>query len=115
LGTLVEKLGVPPRALWKRIPGVPQHETDQWETIADEADPFMDLTAALDRATSTDPASGDAADLKQRFDALGVAIRSGVDPDDAARRLGLDGVKFTGAIPVSLRPAAADARELEQA
>ncbi|HMG44664.1 MAG TPA: phage portal protein [Acidimicrobiales bacterium] len=119
LGTLVEKLGVPPRALWQRIPGVPQHETDQWEALADEADPFMDLTAALDRATT--PAAGgsgtpgDAADLKQRFDALGVAIRSGVDPDDAARRLGLEGVKFTGAIPVSLRPAAADARELEQA
>jgi hypothetical protein len=117
LGLLVEKLGVPPRPLWRRVPGVPQHEVEQWEKAADEADPFMDLTAALDRATSTDPAaaSGDAADLKQRFDALGVAIRSGVDPDDAARRLGLDGVKFTGAIPVSLRPAAADARELEQA
>lgn len=41
--------------------------------------------------------------MKAKFDALGVAIRSGVDPADAARRLGLDGISFTGAVPVSLR------------
>jgi hypothetical protein len=45
----------------------------------------------------------DADDLKARFDALGVAIRAGVAPEDAARRLGLDGIEFTGATPVSLR------------
>jgi hypothetical protein len=42
--------------------------------------------------------------MKATFDALGVAIRAGVEPADAARRLGLDGISFTGAMPVSLRP-----------
>ncbi|MCQ9367348.1 hypothetical protein NQ036_03685 [Brevibacterium sp. 91QC2O2] len=51
--------------------------------------------------------------MKARFDALGIAIRSGVDPDDAARRLGLTGVKFTGAIPVSFRPPRTEADDLE--
>jgi len=44
---------------------------------------------------------------------LGVAIRAGVDPVDAARQVGLDGTKFTGAIPVSLRPLASEATGLE--
>ena len=55
----------------------------------------------------------DASDLKARFDALGVAIRAGVDPDDAARRLGLEGIQFTGATPVSLRQPLDEARGLE--
>ena len=41
--------------------------------------------------------------MKTKFEALGIAIRSGVDPADAGRRLGLAGIKFTGATPVSLR------------
>ena len=45
----------------------------------------------------------DAATMKAKFDALGVAIRAGVIPADAARRLGLDGITFTGLQPVSLR------------
>lgn len=59
-------------------------------------------------------AVSDAADLKAKFDALGVAVRAGVDPDDAARRLGLGGVKFTGAVPVSLRLPETDATTLEE-
>jgi hypothetical protein len=57
----------------------------------------------------------DAAAQKAQFDALGVAIRAGVDPDDAARRLGLDGIQFTGAVPVSLRLPESEAAELEEA
>lgn len=53
----------------------------------------------------------EAKSMRDRFEALGIAIRAGVDPDDAAARLGLDGVKFTGAVPVSLRqPEAVTAR-----
>ena len=55
LGTLVEKLGVPPRSLWSRIPGVPQHEREQWEAAADEADandPFASLADELARQTA---------------------------------------------------------------
>lgn len=48
-GTLVEKLGVPPKALWARIPGVSQHELDQWKALADEPDAFGDLATMLDR------------------------------------------------------------------
>lgn len=44
-----------------------------------------------------------AVDLDKKFDALGKAIRAGVDPADAARRVGMAGIKFTGATPVSLR------------
>lgn len=51
-GNLVEKLGVPPRALWPRIPGVAQHELARWEALADEPDAFADLAAILDRAAS---------------------------------------------------------------
>lgn len=52
-------------------------------------------------------------DLKSRFDALGVAVRAGVNPDDAAARLGLEGLEFTGAVPVSLRVPEADVKQLE--
>jgi hypothetical protein len=49
LGTLVEKLGVPPKALWNRIPGVSQHELEQWQAAADEPGAFDDLIALLDK------------------------------------------------------------------
>ena len=55
----------------------------------------------------------DAAALAVKADALGTLIRAGVDPDDAARRVGLPGVKFTGAVPVSLRLPENDAATLE--
>jgi len=48
-GTLVEKLGVPPQALWPRIPGVPQHEVEQWRNMAGQGDPLMDLERELAR------------------------------------------------------------------
>ena len=49
LGLLVEKLGVPPRALWERIPGIPQHEVERWNAMAAEGDSIGALTAMLDR------------------------------------------------------------------
>ena len=42
-------------------------------------------------------------DMKAKFDALGVAVRAGVDPANAASLIGLDGVRFTGLQPVSLK------------
>lgn len=56
----------------------------------------------------------DAAALKARFDALGVAVRAGVDPMDAAKRLGLEGIKMTGAVPVTLRMPEQEAGALEE-
>lgn len=52
--------------------------------------------------------------MKAQFDALGVAIRAGVDPDDAARRVGLPGITFTGATPVSLRQPEGAAEAFEE-
>lgn len=82
------------------------------------------LIAALAGASTGDEATGepstavvaaeDATAMKAKFDALGVAIRSGVDQEDAAARLGLAGIKFTGATPVSLRLPEAQAAALEE-
>ena len=59
LGQLVTGLGVPPRALWQRVPGVPQHELQQWEAQAGQGDALADLTALLDRqAQPATPATG---------------------------------------------------------
>jgi len=51
---------------------------------------------------------------RDQADALGVLIRAGVDPAEAARRVGLAGLAFTGAVPVSLRLPESDAAQLEQ-
>ena len=59
--------------------------------------------APADGAVGVPGGVDEAQELKAKFDALGVAVRAGVDPDDAASRLGLGGVKFTGAVPASLR------------
>lgn len=64
--------------------------------------------------TATDAAVEEAGKLKTQFDALGVAIRAGVDPENAAAQVGLSGVQFTGAVPVSLRVPEKDAAALEE-
>lgn len=47
--------------------------------------------------------------MKEKFEALGMAVRAGVKPENAAARLGLSGVEFTGLQPVTLRePASGD-------
>lgn len=35
---------------------------------------------------------------------FGSLVRSGADPEDAARRVGMNGLKLTGGVPVTLRP-----------
>lgn len=59
------------------------------------------------------PDSESPADIRAKFDALGVAIRAGVDPKSAAAQVGLSGLEFTGAVPVALRMPEADAAALE--
>jgi len=54
-------------------------------------------------------------EVKAQFEALGVGVRAGVEPDDAADRVGLDGVRFTGATPASLRLPKDDSSSFEQA
>lgn len=57
---------------------------------------------------------GDPADLKLRFDALGTAIRAGVAPESASEVVGLDGIRFTGAVPVALRLPETQSATLEE-
>ncbi|MGB3602724.1 MAG: phage portal protein [Gordonia sp. (in: high G+C Gram-positive bacteria)] len=71
------------------------------------------IGATPDAADGSTTAVDEANALKAKADALGVFIRAGVDPADAARRLGLDGIKFTGDVPVSLRVPEVDAAKLE--
>ncbi|MDU5163488.1 MAG: hypothetical protein E6212_02725 [Actinomyces sp.] len=56
----------------------------------------------------------DTSHAKEAFDALGVAVRAGVDPQSALDVLGIPGVKLTGAVPVSLRLPEADSKALEE-
>lgn len=82
-------------------------------------------------ATVTDPATVDLASrrtaelapasstiepdkLKAMAEALGQLIRSGVEPTDAARIVGLGDIGFTGAVPVTLRQPANLADDLEE-
>lgn len=63
------------------------------------SDDGVEPTDAPQESSATEEANV----LKSKFDALGVAIRAGVEPADAANRLGLAGIRFTGGVPVSLR------------
>lgn len=56
----------------------------------------------------------DAAAIKAKADAMGALIRSGVSTESAAATVGLSGMVFTGAVPVSLRLPESDASNLEQ-
>lgn len=51
--------------------------------------------------------------IRARADALGVLVRAGVDQESAAAFLGLGGLKWTGAVPVSLRLPSQEAGGLE--
>lgn len=95
------------------------------EAAARAANASLDAVRALDQGTSAldllreGMGAGavpvmDAATAKAAFDALGVAIRSGVDPEEAAQRVGLGGIRFTGATPASLRLPESQAASLEQ-
>ncbi|WP_161937465.1 hypothetical protein [Leucobacter sp. G161] len=46
--------------------------------------------------------------MKAQADALGVLRRAGVDADDAARRSGLEGLKFIPGQPITIKQASED-------
>lgn len=61
--------------------------------------------AAIEPAA--DPVDGESTDdqldvLRKQFETLGIGVRAGVDPDEAADHVGLTGVTFSG-IPASVR------------
>lgn len=49
LGKLATMLGVPPQALWSRVPGISRTDVQEWERIAGEGDAFAQLGRLLDR------------------------------------------------------------------
>lgn len=71
------------------------------------------ITAAAAAGVPAVSATEDAAAIKAKADAMGVLIRSGVDGPTAAAAVGLPGMNFTGAVPVSLRLPQSDAADLE--
>lgn len=92
----------------------------KWDVLLESAFDETQVERIKAQAVSEVPegASGpivDADELKAKFDALGVAVRAGVDSADAAKRLGLSGIVFTGAVPTSLRMPTEDAAGLESA
>lgn len=102
-------LGVPLQQLWEDA-GYTPAQIERFEqlrraevTMAAQADAaaFMGTDAAV---AAPQTAESDPAVMRQKADALGVLIRAGVDPADAASRVGLSGLDFTGATPVALRP-----------
>jgi hypothetical protein len=66
-------------------------------------------------AEVVDGGTADAGETKAKADAMGVLVRAGVDQAASATLVGFDGIKLSGGIPTSLRPAASDAAGLEQA
>lgn len=73
-----------------------------------------DPVAVLE-AVEGDTAAPAGEGIKEKADAMGILIRAGVNPEDAARRVGLAGVEFTGAMPTSLRLPESEAAKLEEA
>ena len=69
---------------------------------------------SVEQAAPTSTGGLDTSRAKEAFDALGVAVRAGVDPQSALEVLGMSGVKLTGAVPVSLRLPEADTKALEE-
>ncbi|MBG6140676.1 phage portal protein [Longispora fulva] len=49
LGKAATMLGIPPEALWSRIPGVTQTEVNEWKALRRDSDPLAALADTLDR------------------------------------------------------------------
>jgi len=100
--------GVPIEELIREIPG--------WsKTRADEAVAAIRRAngrGVLEMIAGRDQGAG-AQDIRSQAEALGVLIRAGADPESAAAAVGLTGINFTGAVPVSLRLPETQALALE--
>lgn len=106
-----QALGVPAEILWEQL-GYTGADIARMKRMRIE-DALAVATAAP--ASSFAAAQGpDPADLRARAETMGVLIRAGADPESAAITAGLDGLEFTGAVPVSLRLPESTAQQLEQ-
>lgn len=112
IGKLVSA-GVPIDTLLGDVPGWTKQQVDSAKAAIRRAAGQGVLEALRGQAQPAGAAGDDAVAAKAKADALGILIRAGVDPVDAAERVGLTGIKFTGAVPVSLRLPESDATSLE--
>lgn len=82
------------REIWQMTP----NEIDQVE--AEHADELLLSQEMLEPSDSKGLSPEEA---KARAEAFGILQRAGIEPASAAEKAGLEGVKFTGLIPVTLR------------
>ena len=80
---------------------------------AEMADNLLLFGDVEDAAPASQPVELTPEQKKAAADALGILIRAGVDPENAASEVGLPDLEFTGAVPVALRMPEAKATALE--
>ncbi|QDK01886.1 portal protein [Arthrobacter phage Vibaki] len=68
---------------------------------------FIRSTSGLPVAEPADDAAGSAANALELANAVGALIRSGYDPAEAAKAVGLPEIKHLGLLPVTVQPPAA--------
>lgn len=110
--------GVPIEELVADVPGWTQQRMTQVRAAIRRAAGrgVLDaLRGASGDAPVGEPTADAAGDFKAKSDALGALIRAGATPESAAQMVGLAGLKFTGAVPVSLRLPESEAADLEEA
>lgn len=108
-----KSIGLARRTILRKILGMSPDEIAQDEAdLAEEQLAALTLMATAGEESQAAATQGD--DITARAQALGVLIRAGASPEDAARRVGLGGIAFTGAIPVSLRLPEREAAALEE-
>lgn len=113
LGKLATQLGIPVEELWPMIPNTTQQDLTRWKASREDTDLLGELSRMAGAGAEGPGPAADAAEIKEKADALGALIRAGVDPAAAAARVGLTGLAFTGAVPVSLRLPEREAAGLE--
>lgn len=99
---LVTSLGMPVEAAWEQY-GKGPTEIERWKEMQrDQSTRTLgsDLAGLLggDLPTVMDPE-----ELLKRANAAGTLIRSGFEPDDALRTVGLDPIEHTGLLPVTVQ------------
>lgn len=109
--TKLATIGVPLQMLLRMIPGWTQQDVEEAADLIESDDVIGRLVSDLEAGAS--PRQEDPAAIKAKADAMGVLIRSGVEPLQAAQQAGLGDLQFTGAVPTSLRLPQAEAADLE--
>lgn len=105
---LVSGLGLDPEIALEDVPGMTEQRLQRNRDSVLSARGGS-LVESLMNQSPTD----DAVAIKAKVDALGALIRSGAEPESAAQVVGLEGIVFTGAVPVTLRLPEREAAQLE--